>query len=293
MIGGHHVLAAILGPFHRASDQLGRGRDQVILGVEFAARSKSTADIDLDQVDGLHFEVERGSQHSPVVPRRLCCAPDRELAGLGVPLRDKAARLHEHRGMALNLEGFASRIIGGSKNGVRIALEGLPGDGRVRAVVLEQHGRHGFSLLTVRDCGQRLDIEIEMIERVLRNTRRIRQHHGDRFADVANLAIGQHWLVKRLKLRKRLQPERNPWHDATKIGANHDVTDSGQLHRAGDVDRVDLAVGHRAAQNHSIKLPRPVYVGDIGSPAAQEAQVLSALHRLTDIGIARFHAFSF
>ncbi len=293
MIGSHHVFAAILGPLHRASDEFRRGWNQVILGIEFAARPESAADIDLDQFDGIHFQVERGSKHSAIIPCRLGRAPHRELARIAVPFGDKAARLHEHRGVPLNLEGFASRIIGGGESRVRIALECLPGDGSIRSVVLKQHSRHGLCLLAACDGGERLDIEIDMIKRVLCNTRCIRQHHRNGLADVAHLAVGKHRLVKRLELRKRLQPKRDLGNDRAKIGTDQDVADSGQLHRAGGVDRIDLAMGDGAAQNHCIELARPVHVGDIGPPAAQETHVLGALHRLANIGIANFHTFSF
>ena len=76
-------------------------------------------------------------------------------------------------------------------------------------MIFKQHRRHRFGLLAAGYGRKRLDIEVDVIECVLGNAWRIRQDDSDGLADIANLAIGQHRLVKGLELRQRLQPQRD------------------------------------------------------------------------------------
>ena len=141
-------------------------------------------------------------------------------------------------------------------------------------MILEQHRAARLRLLAVGDRGKRLDIQIDMLQRVFGNAGRIGQHDGNRLADVANLAVGQHRLMERLELRQRLQPQRNPRNDVAEVGAQQGHGEPRQRRARAAVDRLDQAVRHGAAQDHRMELARSVDVGDIGSPATQETQIL-------------------
>jgi hypothetical protein len=41
----HQLLAAILGPFHRTAGQPRRERNEIVLGIELAARAEAAADV--------------------------------------------------------------------------------------------------------------------------------------------------------------------------------------------------------------------------------------------------------
>src|SRR6202011_3743621 len=107
----------------RALHELGRGRNQIILGIEFAARSETAADVDLDEIDRLFVEAKGCGERPAIVPGGFRGAPDRELARRLVPLGDEAARLHEHRGMTLDLEFVATDVVGLFEAGLGVALE--------------------------------------------------------------------------------------------------------------------------------------------------------------------------
>ena len=56
---------------------------------------------------------------------------------------------------------------------------------------------------------QRLDVEYDVLERILGERGALRHHHGDRLADVAHLGAGDHRLAESLRLGKRIEPQRD------------------------------------------------------------------------------------
>ena len=102
VIRREQVLAAILGPFHRAAEApRGEGNEE-ILGIELAAHAEAAADVGLEHVDAVLGQVHVLRQHAPRRERHLGRARYRELGARAVPGREQPARLHAHRGVALH-----------------------------------------------------------------------------------------------------------------------------------------------------------------------------------------------
>ncbi len=146
------------------------------------------------------------------------------------------------------------------------AVVGLPflvvaDDGRA---VLERRLRR-------RHDRQRLVVDVDQLERVVRDVRVLRDHARDLLALHAHLVGREHGL--------RVAGERR--HPRELVLGEHiagdDHDDARQLHRAGRVDRVDLGMRVRTAQDRHVQHPGQLDVLDVVAPADDEARVLLAL----------------
>ncbi len=120
VVGRDEMLAAVLDPLDRPTHLHCRERDEEILGIELAAHAERAADIAFDHLDGINFQANRGSKHTAVRERHFRSAIDSQFPVVGIPLGKEAARLQRHRGMAMDAEGFASRVRGRRERRVRI-----------------------------------------------------------------------------------------------------------------------------------------------------------------------------
>ena len=80
VIGGHQVIAAILGPLDRAAETARGERNEKVLRKELAARAEAAADVELDHVDGALGQVQQLRQNAPAGERRLGRALHRHAA---------------------------------------------------------------------------------------------------------------------------------------------------------------------------------------------------------------------
>ncbi len=62
MIGGDEMLTAILDPFHRPVEALGRDADQNVLGIKFAAHAEAAADMGFVDVNAARRQLEHPRQ---------------------------------------------------------------------------------------------------------------------------------------------------------------------------------------------------------------------------------------
>ena len=170
----HQMLAAVLGPFHRAADVARRERNQKILRIEFAARAKAAADVVLDHVDGIDGEAELFGQDAAVGEQHLGGAGQRQPPARRVPFGEQAARLHGQRGVALGAEALAPRIGRVFERRVGVAEHGAKFHGDVAAFVFEQQRLVFRRALPVRDGRQRLDVDLDRARAHPRQRRRCR-----------------------------------------------------------------------------------------------------------------------
>ncbi len=207
VVGCEQMLAAVLDPFHRPADKARRERNQEILRIEFAAHAEAAADVVLDHADGLLGQAQMLRQDTAVGERDLGGAEHGELLRRRVPVGHKAARLHHHRGEALDLEVLAPRIGRGLERSVRVAFDCRERAGEVGAGLLEGEHRAAARRVAIGDDRQALDIDLDRLERVLGQRLRIRDHHRDRLAHIADLAFRDHRLLEARELGHRLLPQ--------------------------------------------------------------------------------------
>ncbi len=281
----HQVLAPVLDPLHRPVDMARGERDQEVFRIELAARAVAAADVVLDHLDGVFRQIDLLRQDAAVEERHLGGAGHREPALGSVPLGHDAARLHGEAIVAPGAHGFAPCVGRIAKRRVGVALAGLEDQRPVGPGRFEQQARPLRGAGAVGDRRQRLDLHLDGLERVLAARHAVGQHDRDRLADVAHLVVRDHRLLVGFELRQRLQPHRDDRRAARHVGGGDHRMDAGPAQRRRDVERDDAAVRHRTAQDHRMQQSREDEIVDILTAAAQEAQILAALHRHPDVGV--------
>jgi hypothetical protein len=131
------MLAAVLDPFDRAPGKSRRKRDQKILGIEFAARAEAAADIVFHHPDRALGQAHLLRQNAPVEKGNLGRAEHDEASARGVPFGEQAARLHGHRGVALDREFFTAHVSRIPKSARRVAAHAGERERAVRARAVE------------------------------------------------------------------------------------------------------------------------------------------------------------
>src|SRR5918994_7336608 len=110
MIGCFQVLQAVFDPFHRPFQRHRGEGDQKILRIKLPSYPKSSADIELDEVDlGLGY-VEKRRQDRPVEMRYLGGPPHGKLTSPGIVARHQPARLEWIAGMTMDLKRFPTGV---------------------------------------------------------------------------------------------------------------------------------------------------------------------------------------
>ena len=207
------MLTTILDPSN-AGTQLSRGeRNQEILGIEFAASAEASSDIDLDQIDGGLVQSKHGSQNAAIEERYLGCAMDSHMSERVIPHREEAAGLHRGSGMALDVQSLPAGVIRSCEGILHIIADAGGEDRReVGPGLLEQQRLIACGNGTVRDRGQAIDLEPDALQCVLGDRWVGCNDDSDRFADITNLAGGDHGLPVWLAIGNGMLADRNNRH---------------------------------------------------------------------------------
>jgi hypothetical protein len=124
----------------------------------------------------------------------------------------------------------------------------------------------------VDDDGQLLVLDLDQLERVAGRVAVLGHDEGDLLALEAHLVGGQHRLgvLRHRRHPREVQPGQ--------VGAGDHGADLGVRDGRRRVDRQDLRVGQRAAQDRSVQHAGELEVVDVAALAAHEPRVLLARH---------------
>ena len=99
---GHEAFGALAGPLHRAAHLAGRPGDDRLFGVVVDLRAEAAADIRRHDAQLVLRDVQHeGAHQQPDHMRVLAGGVQREVAGGGVEVADRGARLHGVRDQAV------------------------------------------------------------------------------------------------------------------------------------------------------------------------------------------------
>ena len=119
------MLAPVLRPFHWPAAKTGSKGNEKVLGIEFAARTKSAANVAFEHVDRVDVEPQQLGEDFTIGTRHLGRTSDSQASGFSVPRCNEAARLHRHCRMTLDAEALAAPIGSHGKRRRRIAHFGV------------------------------------------------------------------------------------------------------------------------------------------------------------------------
>ena len=275
--GRHQVPGAVLDPLDRHAGDDRAGDRAHVAGVDRHLVAEAAADVVAHDADHVLGEPGDVRVDRAVGVRRLVAVVDVELAGLRVEVGDHPARLQRRR-VAARVDDVAGddRVGLGERAVGRLLVAGLPRRrGEVVAlaglVVADQRRVGVERLARVDDRRQRLVLDVDQRQRVVGGVLVGRDHERDLLALEAHLVARQHGLRVVGDRRHPREPER------LEVLGGDDGGDVRVRERARGVDRDDLRVRVRAAQDLAVDHPRQADVVEVGALAADEARVLLAL----------------
>src|SRR5262249_55967840 len=202
----------------------------------FAARAKTAADVVLHHADRTLRHLHLLGQNAPVEEGDFGRAEDSELQVCSVPLREQPARLHRYGAVTLHREFFAAHESGVLECAVRVAAHAGKRERAVRACGFEQEATISPRGGAGGDRRQRLDRDLNGVERVLGCGGTLGEHEGERLADVADLVVGDDRLLERLELRGRILPQRDGWYHRAHVRGGDDRVHARTRAGGGGVD---------------------------------------------------------
>ena len=235
----HEVFAPGLDPLHRTAQPARDCRNQDVFGIDVALGAETAADVGGDHSHLLLGEAERRGDRRADGERHLRRRPHREPAIRRIGLRHDAARLDRHRGDAWHVEPcFDDRIRLGETAGD--VTDGAVGRARdvVWPLVEDPRGVFGERSLDGRGRGQALVSDVHGLGRVGRTVDVVRDHHGHRLADVADLRAGDRGLGVGPEPR-RGHERRHRRGALRQFGDREDRNDAGQGLRSISIDPDD------------------------------------------------------
>ncbi len=200
---------------------------------------------------------------------------------------DGGARLHcvDHQAGVGDLQSRDMRRLGeGGVDRSGIAVMKVERD-IARHVVINKLSAVSGSRFRRGDDGQGVDVDRNRLGGVLGLRHGLRDHAGDRVADIAHLADGQHLAARFAQWRAvAIGQSDNAFERAIALqfGAAIDAEHARHFPRRRHIDATDRAVGDGAAHHHHIGLPGQADVVGIAALAAQQLRILDPRHRLPD-----------
>ena len=244
--GDQRVLPPRLDPLHRPVEpprQLGH-RD--VLGVVHALGAEAPAHVGRrDHPHALLRHAELAGNHPPVAMHHLHGAPHRER--IAVPARDEAARLERMRAAARQPHPRLHDHRGAGERGRRVAhlLPPLRHDIAPDLVVHDRRPR-GDRPLDVDHRGQRLVLDANQVERIVRPIRIVRHHDRHRLPHESHPIPGQHRDTARNGQRRMGRIDRDRPPDGPQIRRHEDPDHPGRPPRGRARRSRRCAHGHAA-----------------------------------------------
>ena len=271
------VLGARFDPFHWPPElhRAERGHEVTLDLGDLAAEPATNLRRHDAQAIFRHSSHDREDESGDV--RVLGRVPQRQFTGRRCELSDRAARFHRGRDETLLDDAIADdhrrRVEGGFDVAARHSpvKRDVAGDLRMK---LWRPGRRG--LLGIDHRGQRLVVDVDELEGVVRLILGFGDHDGDGVADEPDKIRGQRAERCGLQIGIRDQPRAgNRFQHARRVGARVHGDDAGGLLRAARVDAAETRMAVRAPQDGCVCHPGQDEVCGVTRRSGQEPGILA------------------
>ena len=270
------VLASRLHPLHRHPELLRAEDGDEVGGIDRNLAAEAAAHLGRDDAElVLGHAVDEGAQESHNV-RVLGRVPERQLSG-GLHVAGKGrARLHGIRDEALLDDGFLHDHLGRAESLVDVPAAGHgPVEGLIALdFVVELRRVLGRSGLGRNDRVQRLVVDIDQVERVVRLTAALRDDHGHDVTHVPHRILCDAVVFGNGQTGIGQEPCAGRRSDLVHgVGVRVYGDDAACLGRCGCVDTVDAGVRVRAAEHGGMQRARKDDVVGVGGAARDQPGV--------------------
>ncbi len=285
----HEGTAAFIRPFHRPAQGLGGVQQRQIFGVDVDFHTERAADIvgQDAQFFGIHLQDMLG-QVVAQAEHALGTGVEDIPVFFRIVVRDAAARLDRGDDQAIVVQAHFGDVgrLGEGFLGLFL-LAAFPMDGGVvrRQVRPDLLRPRCGGLFQIDDRLQHFHIQVDQFGRVLGLNIRIGDHHGDRFAGIANPVGGKRHPgrldhVAAVGVLQRHDAGRGSVPGFDQILAGNDHVDAGAVQSGGDIDIVDDGVGVGRTEDIGIELPIEIQVVRIFSVPCQQGGIFFSGHVL-------------
>ena len=279
---GQQVFAPVADPLDGPFEQPGEGAQHDLFGIERGLRAEAAAHVRGHDPNAVLRQVEQIGQRVAQQARTLRGRTQRQLSYAGIVLGQAAAALHAHRGVAPKPEPPVHAQRGPGEGGVDVTAREFARQQHVGAsLVMQRDGLGSGGLDRIVRHGQRLVLDLDPFRGVFGHVAAFRHHHGDRFADVADL-LDRQGREGRLPIfvhsgrgAHRFDEFRNPRAGQHRGHAVHQT-------RCGGVDLGNARVCVRAAEKRRMEQAGRRVVVDVRAPAGEQAFVFAPLDARAD-----------
>ncbi len=292
---GHERFGTVARPFHRPAEFSRGPRDDRFLRVMVDLAAKTPANIGghYAQLVLRDLQHERAHQQADHV-RVLAGGVERVVAAAGIKLADRGARLHGVGHQAVVGDVQLHHFRGAGKSGVdRSLVAQMPVVADVAGyVVVHRRCAGGEGVGDAGHGGQSLELRLEPFGRIAGALAGVGDHHGDRVADMAHHALGQHRMARlghRAAVLAVDQPAARYAAEPFGVLAGKNRDHAGRGQGCLRVYAADARMRPVAAQDIGMQLAGPVDVIDVVAVAADKTQILLAPHRGADPVMHRVH----
>ena len=150
-------------------------------------------------------------------------------------------------------------------------------------IVVHRGGCAVQSLFQIDDGRERIELDGDVAQGILGEVTALREHHGERLADMADFVLGERHLRALVEDRALDRRRRNEKRTGRPIGAEVsggiDGDDTVAGAGGGNIDRTDAGVRDVAAQERGVQHPGQFDVVDEQRLAAEQARILVAPDR--------------
>ena len=275
------LVGAPLRPLHRAAELPGHQAEHDVLRVQADLVAEAAADVVRDEAELVDPRAERGRHPDRAHARHLVVARERPLAGALVVLDERARALERRRREAVEVELVDLHdVVGLGERRVDVTPveDARPDD--VRAGVVVEDDLVLQRLLGVDEHGKLVVLDLDQLGGVARELARRCADGGDRLAHVPHAAHRERVVLD--------VPARLDGHLEERVRVDRDLVardrpvHAVELERLRDVDRDDLRVRVRGADEVDVAHPMPADVVEERALALDEPPVLLARDRLPD-----------
>ncbi len=294
---GHERFGTVRRPLHRPLQLAGGPGNDRLLGVVVDLGAEAAADIGRKDAQLAFRDMQHERAHQqPDHVRVLAGRVEREVARGRVEIADRGARLHRVGDQPvvdqLDLRDLVRLIesgIGGALVAQLPVVAGVAG-----CDVPELRRRRLDRILDGRDRAQRLVVDFDQLGRVPRGLAAVGDHHGDLVADIAHASDRERRMRRLLHRAAVLELDRPAAGQAADIVLGHvraseHGDDALGLRGLRRVDRAEICMRMRRAQDVGVQLAGAVDVVGVHAPAGQEAEILLAADGGADAVIAWCH----
>ena len=285
-------FGAIRRPLHRPANLPRRPEADDLFRIDEDLRAEAAADVGRDHAQlVLRRHADEGGDDETRDVRVLRGVPQRQVVGAGVVFGERRARLDRIRHQAVVDDVELGDVLGRGKGRCRrLLIAEVPlVDGVLRRHLMDL--RAGLGLGRIDHRRQHLVIDLHLLGGIAPLRLRLRDHHGNRVADMVDSRGGKRRMRRHLHRRAVLgmdHPAADQIADLVggEFGAGEHGDDAGHGLGRTDVDALDPGAGMRRAHEHRSRLARPHHVVGVLALAGNETEVFLAAHRRADPGRA-------